>query len=591
MRTYALDTEAYYDSECSITTLGVWAYLRHPKSDHYLLSVVGDDGFKWVGHPKDFDWSKVSGPDVRWCFHNAAYDLAVFKRLEEIGHKPVDATPGDWVCTADLAAYNGVPRNLKGAVEYTFKGSIQVSKDTRNAMKGQRWDDMTPEFQKEVMDYALQDSACCLALWEHYGNDWPENEKRISQHTAQMGWYGLPVNLGKMDEGLAVLKDHIWEAEGQIPWADSHPTLSPKQLAEYCRRAGIEPPRSLAQDSDECAAWEDKFGEEYPWVGAMRTYRRCNALMKKLETMRTRTRPDGRMNFGMKYCGAHTGRDSGDAGFNVQNLPRKEMFGVDLRRMIEAPPGKTFVACDLNAIEPRTLHYLAGDTVMMDKLREGYTIYEAFALSTGMWTGEPGTFKSAGGLLYQVAKSTAIGCGYGMGAPKFFDTAPLLTGGAYTPTLQEAQTAVATYRARNPKILALWRKLDSKAKFSVGKDFSIELPSGRVMTYRDVQLHGGLSAVLFQGGRDTRTKLFGGKFAEQITQATSRDVFMDTVVRLLDADLNVILRVHDEAVVECDEEDAERVKALMLDIMTTPPSWAPDLPLGAEAEITKVYKK
>ena len=60
MKTYALDFESYYDKDCSISVLGPLGYFSHPDFDAYMVSVVGDDGYVYVGHPKDFDWSKES---------------------------------------------------------------------------------------------------------------------------------------------------------------------------------------------------------------------------------------------------------------------------------------------------------------------------------------------------------------------------------------------------------------------------------------------------------------------------------------------------------------------------------------------------
>ena len=56
----------------------------------------------------------------------------------------------EWVCTADLAAYSGLPRSLKGATTTLY--NLEVDKSTRDNMSGKRWEDMTKEFQDEVDD-------------------------------------------------------------------------------------------------------------------------------------------------------------------------------------------------------------------------------------------------------------------------------------------------------------------------------------------------------------------------------------------------------------------------------------------------------
>lgn len=629
MKNYAIDFESFYDKECSIKVQGVWGYLRHPKADIYLVSVVGDDGYEWVGHPRDFDWTLIEGH--RWLAHNMQFDMAVVERCKELGYIPTSIEPGDWACTADLSAYHGLPRNLKGAVESCLPG-VAVSKDTRDAMAGKRWEDMPDDFREEVSKYALHDSRCCLQIWQKLGPRWPHIEKVISQSTALMTWNGLPVNPVKIENAIATLKDQIWEAEGKIPWHGTEKTLSPKALAEECRKVGIEPPRSLAQDSEECAEWEDKYSAKYPWVDAMRTVRRCNALMKKFEAMRNRTRPDGRMDAGLLYCGAHTLRDSGSGGVNLQNMPKEEMFETNMRECIEAPPGRTFVVSDLSQIEPRVIAWLAGDDDFIKLLATGLGPYEAHARSSMGWTG--GELKKEDPSMYALAKARVLALGYGAGWEKFITMARNYVNDAafanifenHQPSEKEradfitylrsqerrrpgklakfhaseekdqwtainAYCQVMDYRKSNKKITDFWERLDKTFRACIGKDCQIDLPSGRTMTYRAIQNLGSLSCKQVRNGSWTRTKIYGGLAAENITQSLARDVFMDCVYRILKAGHQVILRVHDEVVIECDEDKAEQVLAEVTAIMHTAPTWFPSLPLASDGMISKVYKK
>lgn len=632
MITYALDTETTYSNECSITVQGVWGYLRHPWCDIYLISIAGTDGFQWVGHPKDLDWARISGPGKRWVSHNKVFDQSVYFRLVELYPEITKHQPEEWLCTADMAAYHGIPRNLKGAIEAVLP-DIQVSKDTRNAMKGKRWEDMTPEFQQEVSEYALHDSVCCLKLWEKLSPTWPQIERDLSNATADITFQGIPVNRQKIEDAIQTLKDQAWEAEQQIPWSGFHPTLSPKQLAEACRAVGIEPPRSLAQDSEECAEWEDKYGDQFPWVNAMRTYRRTNMLRKKFEAMLARTRPDGRMDAGLLYCGAHTLRDSGTGGVNLQNMPRQPMFGTNMRECIEAPPGRTFVINDLSQIEPRILAWFAKDTEFLDLVKSGISPYEAHARSSMGWTG--GKLKDEDSSQYSLAKARQLALGFSAGWEKFITMAANYVDSdtfaqifhvkpsdenrsKFISYLQNQESRnssgkllkfekssevdqwtainswvqVVDFRKSNPKIVAFWDRLDRAFKSSIGQDLKIEFPSGRTLVYRKIQqIAGSVTCAQVRNGSWMRTKLYGGLGAENLTQSLARDVFMDCVHRILKKGHMVILRVHDEVVVECDEADAERVLAEVSQIMHTPPSWLPGFPLASEGQISKVYLK
>ena len=59
----AIDFETYYSKELSVTIQGTWNYIFHKDFDAYLLSVSTSTGLRWVGHPHDFDWSQISGPE------------------------------------------------------------------------------------------------------------------------------------------------------------------------------------------------------------------------------------------------------------------------------------------------------------------------------------------------------------------------------------------------------------------------------------------------------------------------------------------------------------------------------------------------
>ena len=54
---------------------------------------------------------------------------------------------------------------------------------------------------------------------------------------------------------------------------------------------------------------------------------------------------------------------------------------------------------------------------------------------------------------YTKLKNEALGCGYGMGATKYTSYA--------RTTIEEATSVVAGFRATNPKVVALWNKLEN----------------------------------------------------------------------------------------------------------------------------------
>jgi len=245
-----------------------------------------------------------------------------------------------------------------------------------------------------------------------------------------------------------------------LPWVDDFnedTPLSHRQLALACREAGIPCPASLAMDSPLCEEWENKYGDEYPWVNAMRVFRRTNMLLSRFYAVRSRVRKsDNRFPYGMKYFGAVPGRWSGDAGFNVQNMPRGELFGVNLRSCFQPSDGCVFVIADLSQIEPRILAWLIDDHEFLSLVRDGVDIYEAHARAT-MGYNDPAPLEETNSTLRGLAKARVLGLGYGCGPKKFVSVAKNL--GGIEISFAEAKQTVADFRSKNPKISRLWKFL------------------------------------------------------------------------------------------------------------------------------------
>jgi len=598
MITYALDFETYYDKHCSIRKLGPLGYFSHYDFDAYMVSVVGDDGYEWVGHPEDFDWSLLEGQIV--LSHNASFDETLY--LYGVTQKwwP-KVEPAEWHCTADMAAACGLPRSLKGATAQAF--GIEVEKSTRDNMSGKTWTGMTEEFRKEVLEYALKDSELCLKLWQEYSPKWPDFERSISNMNRRVVQRGIPIDLEALKEARETINERLFQAEKSIPWAGEKPLLSRKAFDEECHKIGIEPPASLAKTDKDAQAWIEKHGRSYAWIESVSNWRRINSIKKKLDSFDYATMPDDRYYGGLMYFGGHTGRFSGSGGnLNLQNLPRDEMFGVNMRKLITAPKGKKLVVVDLSQIEVRTLCWLAKDRDTMDAIAKSDDIYEAFAIQFGLWSSDKGVLKKEDAKLRHKVKALVLGCGYGAGYKKFAQM--------YNMPKKEAKEAVTLYREKIYKVPKLWENYDSKliglGLMSDGVDLKnnediklkLELPSGRTLNYGFVlqqqDKDTGRSrhqVTVNRNGKKRHVTLWGGILAENASQALARDIFSFMMLQIEEAGINIIFHVHDEVVCECDEEVADETLNQIVKIMSTPPEWIPDIPLDAEGEILNKYTK
>ncbi len=665
----AIDFETYYDKEVSITTLGGYGYLRHPKCEIYLVSIYDGENF-YVGRPEDFDWTSISGR--QFISHNRSFDKLVFERCQELGTIDTDVDYSWWHCTADLASYLRCMRNLKDASKHLL--DKDVSKDVRRLMKGLYPADMKKlvmaangklyptdaflpgaiqphdVFYHQVCDYAGHDAKLCWELWMTHGHRMPETERRLSMLTTRWGHRGLPMDRGTLERDLEVLTAAKATLKAQMPWARDLPTeegiMSIPAMGACIRAAGVEPPKTTSEDSPVCRKWELDH-PEIPYIRWMREYRKTNITVRRVEHILSRLMPNGRFPFSMLYGGAHTLRwaggssarrgGSGDAGFNVQNMPKEPLYfieddagthfvakedydkalncgepglhSVDLRARVVAPPGKKFAIGDAAQIEARITKWLARDKKTLAQIAAGMSIYEAHARKGMGWNA--GILKKEDPDKYFMAKQRVLALGFGCGHVKFRNRCLELN---FPISPEEAKRQVVDYRRKERDVANLWSMLDNMLKASI-KDglFEMELPSGRTLTYFDLQWKKrdrtpkaerteataakGRLEVFARTEMGGRGKWFyGGLLLENCVQAIARDLLALLLLALEDAGYETLFTVHDEFTAEVDEDvrltDVEAV------CNTVQPEWTRNglgeelvLPVEYEVHLSDHYDK
>lgn len=309
----------------------------------------------------------------------------------------------------------------------------------------------------------------------------------------------------------------------------------------------------------------------------------------------------------LNYSGAHTHRWSGGNKMNMQNLTRKSA----LRESVLAPEGHVLVVVDLAQIEARMLAWLAGHDKLVKQFANDDPIYELMAAEI---YNKPVETISKDSIERFVGKVCILGLGYGMGAPKLAHT--LATGGmGRVVIMSEAQCyeIVTQYRLKNRPIPALWKLMEriitdmtvGKAGelkcLEYGKGF-IRLPNGLFLQYPNLQgiVHDTgffevVHDVTYEGGLKAdgpiRKKLYGGLLTENVVQALSRVLIGEQMLAVAEHGYRIVTMTHDEIVTCVPEAQAQQCFDDMVRIMTTPPKWAPDLPLGAEGGWARNYSK
>lgn len=329
--------------------------------------------------------------------------------------------------------------------------------------------------------------------------------------------------------------------------------------------------------------------------------------------------------------GSATGRAS-SYGAQVHNLPRKSAKDPDavrtamvrghavvpqfgqritdvlksmLRPAIVAAPGNVLIAYDWSAIEGRVHPWLsncpAGEA-KLDIFRSGLDPYKVNASATFRVPYEEVT-----GDQRQIGKVQELALGF-LGGPGAFET----FGRIYGVRLSEGEVrrAVDGWRRANPWAMEHGRVLEDAYLRAMrnpgheiraarivylfdGQTLWYALPSGRVLCYPNAKFddEGNVtySKASWKPAADAkewpRARLWRGLACENVTQAAAHDILRHSLRQLPLA----VGHVHDEIVVECKAEDAERVAAEMHTIMCTPPAWAQGLPLAAEGVTTTRY--
>lgn len=296
--------------------------------------------------------------------------------------------------------------------------------------------------------------------------------------------------------------------------------------------------------------------------------------------------------------------NSGGDGANFQNLPR----GGALRRAMKAPDGYAVVACDSSNVEARMLAYLAGEKKLLKLFKNGADVYSAFATAV---FGRP-INKHDNPKERFVGKTCILGLGYGTGAKKLQHTLKM---GGNPIDLDEAKRIVDLYRSEYACIPALWRQCqDALGRVfggwvehvtSINLEFGskgILLPNGLRIQYPELaREQGEFDFDYSYRYKNRRAKIYGGKITENIVQATARIAVteqMEMIRKHLDARnrrladgkiRRVVHFVHDEVVAIVPEDEVEDTTKMMMTIMSTPPSWAPGLPISCDADSGKSY--
>jgi DNA polymerase len=631
-----LDTETY--GTVDLRECGSFVYAAHP--DTRLLVVTWAEGDGPVNV-----WTHMDGtPPPRFVgrtlvAHNCQFDSAILERFGLVENC-------EWQDTAAQAAMCALPRGLDKAAAAL---GLDVRKDKRGRLLIQklckpqrpsksnphtdpmlRWPDYR-ELLNELAAYGEQDIVVCREVYRTLPK-LPPQEAKIFDLTLRINERGVAVDLDAIRAATAFV-ERVTGDRGAV--VKSITGFSHTQVGELLnwvndRLAVNRQLESLDKATVSAALRRTNLPLLVREVLEIRR-ELAKSSTAKLESMLARANDDGRVRGSILYHGAGTGRWAG-AGIQPQNYPQAKGLDMDdavhaihvgdvewvqmvwgmevpsfvsraLRGMLIAAPGHTLVGADFKSIEARVVLWLARDPGLK-LFTEGADIYVEMAQDI-----DPANPNR------QLGKQAVLGCGFGMGAPKFLDTCAkygIEVDGAL------AERAVKAYRRKFFKVPQLWRALEDAAIAAAknpGKTFQISpkefvsiryhydgerfltctLPSGRKLYYPYPKLEPGkYGEQLTYMGVDSTTKAwrrehtYGGKLTENVVQAIARDLMALALLRLEAHGYPVVMTVHDEAVCEVIEAGGPEM-AYVEEVMCELPDWAEGLPVEAEGFIGRRY--
>lgn len=653
MKRLRIDLETY--SLVDLKKTGVYPYAEHPTFEVLLFGYQIDDGpvevvdlkcgEKIPPHVVD----AITDPAVIKTAYNANFERVCLAR-----HFGRPMPPEQWRCTSVLALTLGMPGHL-GAVAEVCKLPLDKQKmgigagliryfcipckpTKKNGERTRNLPHHEPEKWKLFVEYCRQDVVTEGALAEKLERWSPSDEEQALWCLDQrINDRGVLIDTDLVEAAIAI-DGHI-KAKLTEEFFNLTRISKATQVAKI--KKWLEDEHDIETEKLNKEAVKDilKLTDEAAVTRALELRQLLSkSSVAKYYAMKRAVCADGRVRGLFQFYGANrTGRWAGRL-VQMQNLTKSDLSPEDLalaRELVKAwdldaievcfgpvqpllselirtafvpPPGKKFAVVDFSAVEARGLAWGAGEAWRMEVFRTHGKIYEASAEQ--MFHLPPGSVDKKSPYR-QKGKIAELACGY-QGGP-----GALVTMGALKMGLKEEEFPgiIKAWRDANKKIKSFWYEMERCAKktiktkqshgvpgrfrFSYESGFLfMELPSGRKLAYVKPRIvtNGDFENITYDG-MDQETKVwgrvdsYGGKLVENWCQATCRDALRDALIDLEQVLPEIVGHVHDEAIVEVDEDTAEADLATAESVFGRVREWAPDLPLKGDGFVSDFYRK
>ena len=344
-----------------------------------------------------------------------------------------------------------------------------------------------------------------------------------------------------LGQGIDALQESIYTLAGKQFNINSTQQLGKLLFDEL----GLPPVKKTKTGYSTNAEVLEKLRHQHPIVEQILEYRQLTKLRSTyVEGLSKVIGPDGRIHTSFQNTVTATGRLS-SVEPNLQNIPVRTELGAKLREMFAAPAGKVLVDADYSQIELRLLAHMAGDGEMIDGFNSGADIHTITA--SQVFGVEP---ESVTPLMRRSAKAVNFGIVYGI--------SPFSLSQDIHVTVAEAKEYMEKYFAHYAGVKAYMERVVERAK----ADGYVSTLMGRRRWVPELK------------SSNFNTRSFGERVALNAPiQGTAADIIKLAMIRVRDRlraeglRSKLVLQVHDELIVECPEEEAAQVCALVQEEM------------------------
>lgn len=375
-----------------------------------------------------------------------------------------------------------------------------------------------------------------------------EIEQPLTEVLASMEHYGVGIDADGVKAFGVKLVDEIEGLQSQIYFmcGKEFNISSPKQLAEILIEMGVPLKKKTKSGFSTSADVLEELRETYPIIDLVLRYRQLAKLNSTyVEGLLKTIADDGRIHTSFRQTETRTGRISSTEP-NLQNIPVRTELGREMRKFFTAQKDKIFLDADYSQIELRIVAHICGDETMINGFKDGADIHtstaaQVFGLPSEMVTPE----------MRNAAKAVNFGIIYGIGA---FSLSKDINVSVY-----EAKKYIRDYLHKFPNVEKFMNETVENAK----KDGFVTTMFGRKRYVPE--LSASNKNMQAAGKRIAMNTPIQGSAAD-IIKIAMVNVYKRLKTELPDAVL--ILQIHDELIVECAPEDADKAAEILSAEMT-----------------------